>query len=276
MVQITTQHQSRQDRKSKIAILSCDTPIDNVRQKYGGYGDMFKVLLSNGAEMIDSMGPGSTQEKFDFKVIDCLSTSRSDYPDPAQLDGILITGSRHNSFDNDQWILDLVDYVKHVVENHQLVKVIGVCFGHQIVARAMEVRVGRNPDGWEISVTDMELSERGRNVFGTDKLAFHQMHRDIAFALPKGTVLLGSSPVCEIQGFHRPGQILCVQGHPEFNGEIMQALLEKRHDDGIFDDELYKDAAARASIPHDGSFVGKVFARFLLNETSKGPAERSI
>ena len=60
-----------------------------------------------------------------------------------------------------------MDYTAKAL-NSGRVKVIGVCFGHQIVGRAMGVKVGRNPDGWEIAVCDIQLSPKGKEIFGQD------------------------------------------------------------------------------------------------------------
>lgn len=50
------------------------------------------------------------------------------------------------------------------------IRTIGVCFGHQIVARALGVEVGRNGNGWEVAVDEVDLSAQGRKLFGKDIL----------------------------------------------------------------------------------------------------------
>ena len=70
-----------------------------------------------------------------------------------------------NSFDNDPWILKLVEYTKQIL-NQDRVRVIGVCFGHQIVGRAMDAKVDRSDRGWELSVTDVKLTPKGKEIFG--------------------------------------------------------------------------------------------------------------
>lgn len=49
-------------------------------------------------------------------------------------------------------------------------RILGICFGHQIIGRALEVKVGRSDVGWEIAVCDMDLTEQGKKLFGKDKL----------------------------------------------------------------------------------------------------------
>jgi GMP synthase-like glutamine amidotransferase len=75
----------------------------------------------------------------------------------------------HDSFADTPWINTLVEYVTMVLTETD-VRVIGVCFGHQIVGRALKAGVGRNPDGWEAAVNDVQLTEKGKEVFGTDKI----------------------------------------------------------------------------------------------------------
>jgi GMP synthase-like glutamine amidotransferase len=75
----------------------------------------------------------------------------------------------HNSFEDIPWINTLVDFTAKIL-NQNRIRTIGVCFGHQIVGRAMGVRVGRNDDGWEAAVYDVDLSEKGKQLFGKDKL----------------------------------------------------------------------------------------------------------
>jgi GMP synthase-like glutamine amidotransferase len=50
------------------------------------------------------------------------------------------------------------------------VRIIGVCFGHQIVGRALGLRVGRNDDGWEVSVLPIRLTEFGAELMGRREL----------------------------------------------------------------------------------------------------------
>jgi GMP synthase-like glutamine amidotransferase len=77
----------------------------------------------------------------------------------------------HNSFDNDPWILKLLEYTEKILAQDR-VRIIGICFGHQIVGRALGNAVGRNPNGWEISVCSMDLTEKGRELFKQDTLVW--------------------------------------------------------------------------------------------------------
>lgn len=90
------------------------------------------------------------------------------------------------------------------------------------------------------------------------------MHRDIVYAYPPGVQELGASPRCSVQGMYIPQEVLTVQGHPEFDAEIVRELLEVRHEQGIFDDCMYEEALARVGSRQDGVLVARAFLRFLL------------
>lgn len=90
------------------------------------------------------------------------------------------------------------------------------------------------------------------------------MHRDAVLEVPEDLVSLGSSPRCGIQGLYGPGKVLSIQAHPEFDDFIMTQILHFRHDQGIFDDGMFKDGISRAEKPHDGLLVSQAICRFFL------------
>lgn len=171
------------------------------------------------------------------------------------------------------------------------VRVIGVCFGHQILGRALGAKVGRSDNGWEISVLPVELTAKGKEVFQQDSLvrhlaltssfsslhsaarptnlplqAIHQMHKDIVFDYPPGVEKLGASPRCLTQGMYAKARLISVQGHPEFHEGIVSRLVKMRHEQGIFEDEQARDALSRVGDKHDGVIIAQAFLRFLLED----------
>ena len=144
----------------RLAILEADTPVPAAHARYHGYFGVFSHLLAR------AVAPAPLTSVLDLTGHDVVANpSPSAYPALDAIDAILITGSKHNAFDDDPWIIALVEYV-HRVLAHGRVRVVGVCFGHQIVARALGVAVGRCDAGWEVSVTETRLTEKGREVFG--------------------------------------------------------------------------------------------------------------
>lgn len=152
----------------RLAILETDHPLPKVDAAFNsaGYYGVFKSMFERA--FADSPVPLS-----DILTLSRHTVVHSDisaYPSLEEIDAILITGSKHNAFDNDEWILTLVEYTRKALEQDRKVKVIGVCFGHQIVGRALGVHVDRSNNGWEISVTEMRLCEKGKELFGKDTL----------------------------------------------------------------------------------------------------------
>jgi GMP synthase-like glutamine amidotransferase len=92
------------------------------------------------------------------------------------------------------------------------------------------------------------------------------MHRDIVYHYPPGATPLGSSPRCEVQGMYAPGRFVTVQGHPEFNEEIVAKILGSRHRDHTFSDTVYEEAMTRVGNEHDGLVVGRAFVKFLVEK----------
>lgn len=258
----------------RLAILEADTPQPQTRDRFGGYTGVFTALLQEAAK------PQKLEELVNIKGYDVVNELHS-YPSLDDIDAVLITGSRHTAFDNDPWIIKLVEFTKKAIETNRI-RVVGVCFGHQIVGRAEGAKCGRSNKGWEVAVTEVDLTDKGKEIFGLDKMVrpvllrtllydcftdpvtqrIHQMHRDIVDEFPKGSIPLGSNEICEVQGFYSPGRYLTVQGHPEFTNEIISEILFNRHTVGIFTDEVYNEAMKRAPLPHDGVAIAKAFLKF--------------
>ncbi|KAL8932096.1 MAG: hypothetical protein Q9211_006534, partial [Gyalolechia sp. 1 TL-2023] len=225
--------------------------------KYHRYGAISSALLEAGAEAA-GLRDGDL-EITHWDVVHAVGK----FPRLDDVDGVFLTGSKYDSFASIPWTDQLVDFVKSILAQHR-VKLVGVCFGHQIIGRAMGAPVGRNEaQGWEVSVTDVDLTEQGKELFeGKDTL----MHKDIVFDYPDGVQPLGSTSRCKVQGMFVPGRVMTVQGHPEFTEEILVEILEVRHEQGVFGDEMYEDAMARVGKKHDGVMVGKRFIEFLLDK----------
>ena len=166
------------------------------------------------------------------------------------------------------------------------VRLIGVCFGHQIIGRAMDAGVGRNEQGWEVAVESVQLTKKGKELFRIDVLVhitsltelinipandlrqqnIHQMHRDIVFTHPPSVEALGHTSRCDVQGMYEKNRLISVQGHPEFSKDIVGEIVQRRYDQGIFDDAMYKEAMGRVGKSHDGVAVSAAFLRFLLED----------
>jgi GMP synthase-like glutamine amidotransferase len=146
----------------RLGILMNDTPLPQTKAKWGSYGGVFTNLFER------AVAPDPVAAHLAITMHDVVNDT-ADYPALEDVDCLLLTGSRHNAFDTDAWIETLVEFTRKALASGR-VRVVGVCFGHQIVGRALGVPVTRSPGGWELSVTDVALTEKGKEIFGMDKM----------------------------------------------------------------------------------------------------------
>ncbi|PHH88364.1 hypothetical protein CDD83_7636 [Cordyceps sp. RAO-2017] len=243
----------------RLAVLECDKPQPQTRAVYNNYTGVFAALLGAASSQLDPPRDlASLLTVTGYDVVNELHT----YPALDDIDAVLITGSRHTAFDDDPWIKNLVDFTRRVLDSGR-VRAVGICFGHQIIGRALGTQVRQSANGWEVAVTDVDLTDKGKEIFQLDKMKIHQMHRDIVVDFPPDAIPLGSNDFCSVQGMYSSGRYLTVQGHPEFTNDIISEILFNRHTVGIFTDDVYEDGMRRAANPHDGVAIGKAFLRFM-------------
>ncbi|ORY28034.1 class I glutamine amidotransferase-like protein, partial [Naematelia encephala] len=195
-------------------------------------------------------------------------------------DVVMMTGSKHTAHDSSiPFIKPLVDFISGVAHNPatQHVRIVGVCFGHQIISLAMGGQVVAGQNGWEIGVYGNDVTEEGRYWWcgdvkgegGGEKVFIEQMHRDHVPSLPPGFHLLLSTPNYPVHSMIRYhpastssnplAQILTVQGHPEFTPSIVSKMVDFRSQQGIFDPPTAQEARRRLG-GKDGS-GGEGFGR---------------
>ncbi|KAK3303706.1 class I glutamine amidotransferase-like protein [Chaetomium strumarium] len=248
----------------RLAILLTDEPLPSIAAKLGGFDSIFTSLLRAGCESLDPPQPLTSQLTLTAHNVVGAAAAGDDeaYPDPATIDAVLITGSRYAAYADDEWIVRLTYYTRRLLDGGR-VRVIGVCFGHQIVARALGAPVARSSAGWELSVTELELTEEGKRVFGVNSLKIYQTHRDAILAYPPGVIPLARTELCPKQGMYVPRRLITVQGHPEFSQFMMTEMLRVRHAAGTIPDGAFEDAMRRVADDHDGVVVARAFLRFL-------------
>jgi GMP synthase (glutamine-hydrolysing) len=149
-------------------------------------------------------------------------------PDPLSLGGIIITGSHDMVTDRHPWSEMTAAWIKCAVESD--VPLLGICYGHQLLAHAMGGVVADNPEGREVGTVAVTLTEQGRHdrLLGEmpARFAAQACHSQSVLKLPAGATLLASSALDAHHAFAIGRRAWGVQFHPEFNSEVMRHYIQ--------------------------------------------------
>jgi len=141
-------------------------------------------------------------------------------------DVFVVSGSENGVYEDLQWIRKLEDYIRELDLAKK--KMIGICFGHQVIGHALGGKVIQNPNGIEISWHSFNLSKEGKEIFtGREDIKLLYCHGDIVIDPPSDLISLGGNSMTQHQGFYRGNNVFTLQGHPEFTPEILEFLLGK-------------------------------------------------
>ena len=198
-------------RKAHVVILKTGTTYPELRTRFGDFDDWFVRGLS--AEL-------------SLTVVDVENAELPGTPD--DWDGIVVTGSPAMVSDRAGWSENTGAWLASAVARD--IPVLGVCYGHQLLAHALGGEVGYHPDGRETGTHTVELLPDARSdaLFKDlpDHFPAHLTHRQSVLRLPAGAVLLGRNRFEPHQAFRIGSCAWGVQFHPEFSDTIMRAYLE--------------------------------------------------
>ncbi len=219
-----------------IGILQTGLAPDALAPEMGDYPDMFARLLD---------GHGFTFRT--YKVVD------GEFPKGVKdCEGWLITGSRHGVYEDHAFIPPLEQFIRDAFAAH--VPVVGICFGHQIVAQAMGGKVERYGEGWAVGATDYD--------FAGEKVTLNAWHRDQVVQAPAGAKVIASNDFCANAALLYDDRAFTVQAHPEFRPEFVDGLMKTRGK-GLVPDEVMAAAATRLADPlQDKTMAGRIAAFF--------------
>jgi GMP synthase-like glutamine amidotransferase len=244
----------------KIGILETGEVHPDLKARHGDYPAMFEALLR-------TADPG-----LEFAVVRVVAGEMP--ATPHQADAWLVTGSRHGVYDDLPWIEPLEAFLRAAVAAR--VPVIGICFGHQILAEALGGRVVKSDKGWALGVQDYDLVARPGWMAGLpDRFAVRALHQDQVVELPPGATVLARSPQCAYAaiayGDPEAPDAITLQPHPEFGPEFMDELLALRAGTAF---PVEAAAAARKSLerPVESADWARLIVAFLRRIEAKRAA----
>lgn len=223
----------------KIGILETGGPPLRLTERFGGYPGMIRAML-----------PG-----YDFAVFDVTA---GEWPSaPEEREAYLITGSPAGVYDDLPWIADLIAWLRRAKGS---VKLVGICFGHQIMAEAFGGRVAKSNKGWGIGLHRYEVCERAPWMDAAPSFAIPVSHQDQVIEMPPHACVLAGSAFTPFGLIaYRDQPAISFQCHPEFTPDFAKALIEARQD------RLPDPDGAIASLdePDDRAQVAGWIRRFL-------------
>ena len=201
----------------KIGILETGEVHPSLRAQHGDYPDMFERLL------------GAIDPSLEFATVRVVAGEMP--AAPGQADAWLVTGSRHGVYDDLPWIAPLKAFLRACIAAH--VPLVGICFGHQLLAEALGGRAVKSDRGWGLGVQDYEVVVRPAWMNDLpQRFAVSALHQDQVVALPPGATVLARSAHCAYAalayGDLDAPDALTLQPHPEFGPDFMDALLALR------------------------------------------------
>ena len=141
-----------------------------------------------------------------------------------QCDVWLINGSPAGAYEDIDWVHQLSGFIEQLQTAKK--PTFGICFGHQLMAQALGGKVERSNKGWGIGISHNSVVAAKQymqpRAKGIDVMAFHQ---DQVVQLPEGSEVLASSHFCPNYMVQYNNHMLSIQGHPEFNTQIVEGVL---------------------------------------------------
>ena len=197
-----------------LGILQTDSVLEDLQPRFGDYPSMFEDLFR---------AEDSTMNITTYNVQHAL-------PDSLDCDAYLITGCKLSVYDDLPWIRELAEFVRQAIAVKK--KILGICFGHQLIAHFFGGEAGSAPVGWAVGVqtSDVLLNPRWMNAVGVppSQLNLVSSHKDQVLKLPDGAEVYATSDFCEVSGFTMGNEVLTIQGHPELTAEYSRALMDVR------------------------------------------------
>ena len=229
-----------------IGILRTDSVRPEWVPTYGEYPDMFERLLLS---------------EDDGLTFTTWNVEAGELPDGvAAADSFLITGSKSSVYDDKDWIRALEGFVRECHAARR--KLIGICFGHQLVAQALGGTVGKSDKGWGVGVNCYNVDQTAFDLADGDQFCLLASHQDQVVTMPPGAQQIATNDHCEVAGMTLGEHILTFQGHPEFVPEYSRDIMSFRHD-MIGAERVAEGMASFEARQHEGDRIARWMLAFL-------------
>jgi len=225
-----------------IAVLQAGRSPDSLMAEHGDYDEMCKALLGR-----------KPHEATTFAVLD------HEFPPSIEAyDLLIVTGSPHGVYENHDWIAPLEALIREAYDKN--IKMLGLCFGHQIMAQALGGTVLKSDKGFGIGAMDYALTDTDGKSTAISLCAWHQ---DQVIASPKDAITIARSDFCPHAGLRYGNTALSFQPHPEFSKDFVQGLIDLRRDGQISKEmaDEAEDSLRKETHPH---IIQTMIADFLI------------
>lgn len=227
----------------KVGILETGSPPPPLQEEFGSYSAMVRALLGAGHEFTT----------FDVRKGELPARAESN-------DAYVITGSASGVYDGDPWIDAAKAFVREASGRSAMV---GICFGHQLMAEAFGGKVIKSPRGWGIGLQRYEVQNRAAWMDDARSIAVPASHQDQIVELPADARVLGGNELTPYGIVEYPQRrAMSLQSHPEFTPEYAAALIVLRRAAKYTPDQADR-ALASLRQPNDRERVGRWLEQFL-------------
>ena len=231
----------------KIGILKTDAVRPEWVPTFGEYPDMFERIFKE-------VDPSLEFETWDIEQGEL----------PTNIDGIsgfVITGSKSSVYDDKPWIRGLEALIRQYHAEKR--KLIGICFGHQLIAQALGGVVDKSPKGWGVGVHSYDVADPALAADGAGAtVRLIASHQDQVMRAPSDARVIASNTHCEIAGLRIGQNVLTFQGHPEFIPEYSREIMHFRRS-MIGDERVNAGLASLETTEHQGARVARWLLDFL-------------